>query len=191
MTESGEIVIVTGVPRSGTSLMMQMLAAGGVPLLTDGARPADESNPRGYFELDAVKRTKRDRNWLDSAQGKAVKVIHALIPDLPLDRRYAVICMHRDMQEVVRSQRAMLERLGQPGGELTDAEFAAAFERQLAHLRNYLGGHRAFRLLEVNYRDCVERPAEVANRVAEFLGSPLDRERMRSTIDPALWRCRG
>ena len=123
------ITVVSGLPRSGTSLMMQMLAAGGIPPLTDGQRAADPSNPRGYLEFDPVKRLKGDRSWLPQARGKAVKIIHLLLPELadasPGD--YRVVMMRRPVGEVVRSQRAMLARQGKASAAVSDAQLGAAF----------------------------------------------------------------
>jgi len=106
---SDPIYVVSGLPRSGTSLMMRMLDAGGVPAVTDRIRTADDDNPRGYFELEAVKRTKQDPSWLDDAPGKAVKVISQLLCELPPDRAYKVIVMRRKLGEVSAAQKTMLE----------------------------------------------------------------------------------
>ena len=104
------VTLVSGLPRSGTSMMMQMLHAGGIPAVTDNIRLADKDNERGYYELEAVKRTKDDASWLRDAPGKAVKVIYLLLYDLPTDYTYRVIFMNRNLDEVLASQRAMLER---------------------------------------------------------------------------------
>jgi len=107
-----QITIVSGLPRSGTSLMMQMLAAGGLPPLTDGERTSDESNPRGYYEYEPVKRLRTDRSWLPQAQGRVVKIIHLLLRELPVEGQfqYRVILMKRPIEEILASQRAMLQR---------------------------------------------------------------------------------
>ena len=102
------IVVVSGLPRSGTSLMMQMLQAGGMPLLTDGRRAADGDNPKGYCEFEPAKRLKDDASWLGAAEGRAVKLVSALLFDLPPERRYRVIFMTRDLDEVLASQRDLL-----------------------------------------------------------------------------------
>src|SRR5947208_15012411 len=113
------ITIVTGLPRSGTSVMMQMLSAGGLPPLTDGLRQPDEDNPRGYFEFEPVKQIRRDTAWLQLAVGKAVKMVHLLLPELPLDQnhRYRVIMMRRDLSDVLASQNKMLMIKGLTGVE--------------------------------------------------------------------------
>jgi len=106
------ITVVSGIPRSGTSLMMQMMSAGGMPVLTDGQRSADDNNPRGYFELESVKSLARNQDVLTQADGKVVKVISSLLPSLPKDFEYRVVFMCRPLEEVVSSQNRMLERLG-------------------------------------------------------------------------------
>src|SRR5437660_12828449 len=107
-----EIIIVSGLPRSGTSLMMQMLENGGVPVVTDHIRTADTDNPRGYYEFEQVKKIKQDASWLPATRGKAVKMVSQLLYDLPTSERYKIIFMERDLDEVLASQEKMLERLG-------------------------------------------------------------------------------
>ena len=172
------VTIVSGLPRSGTSLMMQMLAAGGARVLTDGHRTADQHNPRGYFELEAVKHTRRDLSWLAQAEGKAVKVVHLLLPHLPADREYRVIFMQRDLAEVIASQRVMLQQQGRPGAALPDARLAEIFEKQLAEVSQWLAQNPNFRVLPVHHRDVIERPLAAAQQIATFLGGNLDPSRM-------------
>jgi len=183
--------VVSGLPRSGTSLMMQMLAAGGMPILTDGARAADQHNPRGYFELEAVKCTATDQTWLDMASGKAVKVIHLLLRDLPPRFEYRVLLMRRDMNEVLASQRAMLEPLGRTGAALSDDSLAAIYVSQLQCIKEWMLARPWFRVLEVDYAACVYRAAQTAARVSEFLELPLDCNAMAKAVDPSLHRQRG
>ena len=188
--QSSDIVIVSGLPRSGTSLMMQMLSAGGIPPLTDGARAADEDNPKGYFELEAVKRTRHDSSWLERAAGKAVKVIHLLILELPPTPQYSVILMRRAMDEVIRSQSKMLERSGKAPAALSGAKLGELFAMQLHQVRAHMSATPAFRFMEIDYRECVESPAHAAARVNQFLGGGLDQHRMAAVVDAALWRNR-
>src|SRR6516165_3287109 len=112
---SSEIIIVSGLPRSGTSLMMQMLDQGGLPVVTDNIRSADTYNPRGYYEYEQVKKIKQDASWRPAARGKVFKMISQLLYDLPPTERYLIIFMARDMDEMLRSQDKMLERLGRKG----------------------------------------------------------------------------
>lgn len=182
------VTIVSGLPRSGTSLMMQMLGAGGMPVLTDGIRAADADNPRGYFELEAVKRTKHDPSWLRNAPGKAVKIVYLLLQDLPPTHDYRVILMQRDLTEVLASQRAMLQRLGNKGAELSDAQMASIFQAQLKTTQALLRTSPNFQLLEIDHRDCLRDPARVVAQINAFLGGHLDESAMAAAIDPALYR---
>lgn len=184
------ITIVSGLPRSGTSLMMQMLAAGGMEVLTDGQRAADESNPRGYFELEAVKHTRNERSWLTQAAGKAVKVVHLLLPHLPADRAYRVIFMQRDLGEVIASQRAMLLKQGRPAAALPDSKLAEVFEKQLADVHQWLSLNSNFQVLDIRHRDVIERPLAAAEQIAIFLGGNLDPRRMAASVEPSLYRQR-
>jgi hypothetical protein len=182
------VTVVSGVPRSGTSLMMQMLAAGGMPVLTDGVRAADEGNPRGYLEFEPVKRTKEDATWLSTAQGKSVKMVYFLLRDLPADYEYRVILMRRDLREVIASQRAMLTRLGRSGADLSDTRMAALFEAQLGETRAWLRAQRNFSVLELDYSDCLQAPLYAASRANAFLGGTLDELRMAAAVDVSLYR---
>jgi hypothetical protein len=185
----GEFVtVVSGLPRSGTSMMMQMLAAGGMPVLADAGRPADEDNPRGYYELEAVKHTRRDPSWLLEAPGKAVKIVHVLLYDLPADRAYRILLMRRDLREVVASQRVMLGRRARPGAALTDEQLRTTFATQLQQLDGWLAQQAHLRVMPVPYAECVAQPAEWAARVDAFLGGGLDTVAMAAAVDVALHR---
>jgi hypothetical protein len=183
-----EIVVVSGLPRSGTSLMMQMLAAGGIPILTDGVRPPDEDNPRGYLEYEPVKGTKRDNSWVEAGRGKAVKVVHALLPDLPAAYHYRVILMRRPLAQVVASQRAMLERLGRPGGRLPDETLAGLLGAQLNAVADWVTIQLNFHLLEIEYHACIANPLDVASQVSAFLDGRADAALMAAAVDPSLYR---
>ena len=185
------ITIVSGLPRSGTSLMMQMLAAGGLPPLTDGQRTADADNPRGYFELEAVKRTKEDPSWLDDAPGKVVKMVHLLLRDLPADRFYRVIFMKRRLEEVVRSQQAMLDRTGKTGAQMPPDKLIAAFESQYRRIEAWLAGQDNFEVIYIDYNELIADPAPSIGALSAFLGGDLDEAAMRSAVDASLYRQRG
>jgi hypothetical protein len=187
----GVVTLVTGAPRSGTSLAMQMLAAGGMPLLSDGARAPDMDNPRGYFELAAVRRTRDDASWLAQAQGRAVKVVHALLPSLPAGRRYRVVDLRRAWPEVLRSQRRMLERAGSPeAAQGDDARLLALFEAQREAAERWTRRVAAAEWLRLDFASVVSQPRAAAARLAEFAGD-LDVEAMAAAVDPALYRQRG
>ncbi len=185
-----EVIVVSGLPRSGTSMMMQMLAAGGVSLLTDGMRVADEDNPRGYFEFEPARRLSKDPSWLPKAKGKAVKIVAQLLPNLPQDYEYRVLFMERDMHEVLRSQKKMLERTAQPGAGLSENDLARVFSAQVNAVRRALQ-RRAIPILNVSYGQAVPAPVEVAARVNRFLRGELDENAMASAPELGLYRQRG
>ena len=181
-------VIVSGLPRSGTSMMMQMLAAGGLPVLSDGVREADEDNPRGYYELEAVKRTKDDPSWLERSDGKVVKMVHALLTDLPNDRPYRVVFMRRKTETVLKSQAAMLNRLGEEGANLTPEKLAQLYESQIEHVKNYMGRQACFEFIEVWYGAIIEYTRPQIERINRFLSTKLDIDAMAQVVDPTLRR---
>ncbi len=180
--------IVTGIPRSGTSLMMQMLGAGGMPLLVDEVRPADASNPRGYFEYAPVLRSEADASWVDAAGGRAVKVIHALLPTLPQDRPYRVILMERPIDEILVSQDRMLERLEGSGAAPAGARVGGIFVRQLERTRALLSSSPCFDWLPINYPELVQAPDEPLECLQRFLGLEGRIEAMKACIEPSLHR---
>jgi hypothetical protein len=180
------ITVVSGLPRSGTSLMMQMLSAGGLPALTDDLREADESNPRGYFEFEPVKQLRTDRGWLDQARGRAVKIIHVLLRELPTDGtyQYRVILMKRPMEEILASQRAMLKRQGKPSAD--EAMLAKIYTSQLAQAEEWLDSQPTFSFLPVEYHDVLKEPREAAAEIDTFLDGGLDVGAMVQVVDPTL-----
>ena len=184
------ITVVSGLPRSGTSMMMQMLAAGGMPVVSDGLRTADADNPRGYFELEAVKKSKADPAWVAGARGHAVKVISMLLCELPADYEYRVVFMLRDMGEILASQKEMLKRRGTLGADSGDAAMQRHFEAHLKKVGAWLAERKNFRVHFCEYRALLREPASQAHRVADFLGGSLDEPAMVRAIDPALHRNR-
>jgi len=183
-----DIIVVSGLPRSGTSLMMQMLDRGGIPAVTDEVRTADADNPRGYYELERVKALKRDASWLPEVKGKAVKVISQLLYELPSNHRYRVIFMERDLDEVILSQEKMLERLGKTPAPRDAIE--RHFTQHLERLRDWLADQRYIDVLYVRYDDVMERPEEQASRIAAFLEGRVDPARMVQAVDSSLYRNR-
>jgi len=189
-----EIVVVAGIPRSGTSLLMQMLGAGGMPLLCDGVRAPDPDNPRGYFELEAARRLARESGWLVAARGRAVKIVHALVPELPAQHRYRVLLVERRMDEVLASQERMLARAAQRDGTpppAADERLGAVFAAQSTRLKRWLDAQPNVRWLLVPHADLIARPLGWAARIDEFLGGVLDRDAMASVVEPSLYRARG
>ena len=169
---------------------MQMLVAGGMRALTDGARQADPDNPRGYFELEAVKRLPAETAWLNDAPGRVVKIIHALVAHLPDDRDYRVLFMRRDILEVVRSQATMLARWGHAGSSLSPERLAAVYAAQLVGLDQWLAARPCFRVLQVDYSSLVSSPLAEAAAINRFLGGALAESAMAAAVDPSLYRNR-
>ena len=188
----GELVVVSGIPRSGTSMMMKMLAAGGVPLLTDGIRPADCDNPEGYFEFEPIKRMRGDPGCLHHADGKAVKVVSWLLRELPLDRRYRLIFMLRDVEEILSSQRQMLVRRGKSTALEAEEGLRSAFENHLEATKKWLREHAGnFEVLFLGFAQVHADPHGEAGRVCGYLGGGLDVEAMADAVNPDLYRQRG
>jgi hypothetical protein len=191
MSAAGEpIVVVSGLPRSGTSLVMQMLRAGGVSILADDHRPADESNPRGYLEYEPVKWLAAGAGWIDAARGRAVKVIAQLVPFLPADRPYRVLFVRRDVGETLESQAAMLRALGRavaPAG----ADLRAVFERQFEAAREFVRRLPAADQTTLDHRAILADPGSAAHEIKGFLGrADLDTAAMAAAVDPSLYRSR-
>lgn len=189
-TTRNYLTIVSGLPRSGTSMMMQMLDKGGIPALIDHIRTADEDNPKGYYEFEAVKQTKKDATWLKDAPGKVVKMVHLLLLDLPPNRDYRIVFMRRDLKEVVKSQNKMLERNQKGGGDLPDDKIIEVFKMQLAKVYKWVADHQNFKMLEVNYNDMLKTPEPVVAQINGFLDGSLDTAAMLNVIDPTLYRNR-
>ena len=171
-------------------MIMQMLEAGGVPILSDQLRQADEDNPKGYYELEAVKRTRYDAWWLKDAGGKAVKVISRLLGDLPADRRYKVILMRREMEELLASQRTMLARRGQEAGGGDDAELGRLFATHVEQVRIWLQAQANLEYLEIWYSEVLRDPTGAAAQIGLLLRRPLHVERMAAIVDARLYRHR-
>ena len=189
-TPADFITVVSGLPRSGTSLMMQMLHAGGMPVVADGLRAADADNPRGYLELEAVKKLKDNAAWLSTAHGHAVKVISMLLYELPAAHSYRVIFMDRDMTEILASQREMLVRRGVSTPDAEDVAMRQHMERHLEKVLAWLAARPNFRVLRCRYAELVHAPGEQIRRITDFLGLSLDEAAMRLAVDPTLHRNR-
>lgn len=186
------ITIVSGLPRSGTSLMMRMLEAGGILPLTDHERVADEDNPGGYYEFERVKQLEKgDTAWLEKMSGKAVKVISMLLRSLPADYHYKVVFMERELAEVLASQRKMLEHRDEEVDDLLDAKMFEIFTKHLAETKAWLAQQSNFDVLYINYGDLLIDPTPQVAQLATFFDDALDTTAMAQVIDPALYRNRG
>lgn len=195
LTRSGDdqfITIVSGLPRSGTSMMMKMIDAGGIPPVTDALRVADEDNPKGYYEFEQVKELDRstDKRWVRNARGKALKVISYLLKDLPPDNDYRILFMHRHLDEVLASQAKMLERRGEKN-DVSDDRMREIYEIHLRDVKRLLETRKDFTALDIHYSDVVKDPASQVKRIAEFLQLPPDAvARMSAQVDKELYRNR-
>lgn len=183
-------MVVSGLPRSGTSMAMKMLEAGGLRVVTDGRRGADEDNPRGYYEDERVKdlHLERDKTWLREARGKVVKIISFLLKSLPADNNYKVLFMRRNLREIVASQNKMLDRRGE-GNDTTDERAVRLLDEQVRDARFFLRRPQ-FHVLELDYAEMLRDARPQALRIAEFLGETLDVDKMAQVVDVQLYRNR-
>ncbi|MGI9244624.1 MAG: tetratricopeptide repeat protein, partial [Verrucomicrobiales bacterium] len=186
------ITIVTGLPRSGTSMMMQMLVAGGMAPLTDGIRGADTSNPKGYIEFEKATRLSSDSSWLGEAKGRVVKIVAQLLPYLPAEvdgkpANYRIVFMDRDLEEVVASQRTMLDHQRRRGAQLGGDQLAEIFGSQLGSVTTFIEDHK-IPCITICYSDAINTPHAVASDICHFLDRSLDTAAMSAAVDPALHR---
>lgn len=189
---SGEkfLTIVSGLPRSGTSMMMRMLETGGIPALIDNVRKADEDNPRGYYEFEAVKQTRKDPSWLKNADGRVVKMVYRLLYDLPPDHQYRVVFMRRKLEEVIASQNVMLARQAKPGGSLSDDKLMAVFKTELESVYRWIEKQPNFRILFIDYNEVLQDAAPAVEALYRFLGAKLNTAAMMKVVEPELYRQR-
>jgi hypothetical protein len=184
------LTIVSGLPRSGTSMMMRMLEAGGIPALVDNIRKADEDNPRGYYEFEAVKQTRKDASWLKTADGHVVKMVYRLLYDLTADHQYRVVFMRRKLEEVIASQNVMLARQAKPGGSLSDDKLMAVFRAELESVYRWLEKQPNFRILFVDYNEIMQDAGPSVDALNRFLGGKLNTAAMMKVVEPDLYRQR-
>ena len=186
------ITIVSGLPRSGTSMMMKMLAAGGMHILTDNIRVSDEDNPRGYYELEKVKALKNGENkWLSEAQGKAVKIISALLQHLPPQYQYKIIFMRRDLNEILASQKQMLVRRGETTDKIDDDTLGGLFQKHLLQVEKWISQQPNIGVTYVNYNDTPQNPEPDIQKVIQFLDMSLDKSLMQGVPEKNLYHQRG
>lgn len=184
------VIIVSGLPRSGTSMMMKAIEAGGIKPIIDHIRKADEDNPKGYYEFEPVKKTKEDSSWLKDASGKVVKMVYRLLYDLPADYQYRVVFTQRDLKEVLASQTKMLERSGKSGGGISDEQMEALFTAELSKCEKWLSDQPNFKVLYISHRDMINDGLVQAQKINGFLDGDLDVNAMASVVDTALYRNR-
>jgi len=186
--KSTEIIVVSGLPRSGTSLMMQMLEAGGLPILMDNLRPPDSNNPRGYYEYEPARRLYQgNTGWLDQARGHGVKIVSPLLEYLPPDYNYSLIFMNRPLYEVLRSQAVMLEKQHAPS---QPDDLQTRYTEHLTSTKTWLTRQPNFRVLQVDYHHVLQQPHSSAAEITAFCRHPLDPEAMAAVVDLRLYRQR-
>jgi hypothetical protein len=187
------IVVVSGLPRSGTSMLMKMLESGGMEILSDSERAADIDNPKGYFEYGRIKDLEKetDKSYIREGRGKVLKVISFLIKDLPDDNDYRVIFMRRDLDEVLASQNKMIHRLGTTDTTATEAAMKEAYRNDIVRTRLLCRDRPNFELIEIGYKPTIENPAATARSVNAFVGGHLNEAAMREAVDGSLYRNRG
>ena len=193
------VIIVSGLPRSGTSMMMKMLEAGGLKVFVDNLRTPDADNPEGYYEYERVKQLdKGDTAWVKDARGQVVKVISALLEHLPPENEYKVLFMCRSLDEVLASQQKMLARRGEKSDPaedeqiagISDEEMARLFRKHLASVESWLKGQPNFSVLDVDYNEMLGNPEPQIEAVNRFLGGALNEARMANVVNPNLYRNR-
>lgn len=186
------IILVSGLPRSGTSMLMLMLKEAGLTIVCDHLRTADEDNPKGYHELERVKELDKteEKSWLKNHRGEVIKIISFLLQDLPDNVNYKVIFMRRDLDEVLRSQNKMLERNGNAGTDASDEKMHKNYDMHLRKVFYRLNRAPNFQVLYVDYPSVVANPRHEAGRISEFLGGGLDAEKMANAVDSSLYRNR-
>ena len=185
-----DIIVVSGLPRSGTSMLMKMLAEGGLETVTDSLRAADDDNPNGYFEFEPVKQlTDGNTQWLDEARGKTVKVISALLEYLPAKYHYKVIFMERSLKEVLASQKKMLVNRSEDS-TISDAEMEEQFQKHLAAIKYWLARQPNIDVLYVDYRRMLASPASYCGIIADFIALPIDTKKMQAVPNERLYRNR-
>lgn len=184
-------MVISGLPRSGTSMTMKMLEAGGIPPLTDGLRSADSDNPKGYYEFERVKKLKQgDTAWLPQARGKAVKIISALLPYLPDHNDYKIIFMRRKISEILASQRRMLINCGEDPDSVDEAKMEILFQKHLKQTEAWLESTTYVTHIDIDYNGVLSDPTPYVKRINAFLGGNLHADRMASVVDPHLYRQR-
>ncbi len=184
----GKITIVSGLPRSGTSMMMQIIDASGFPVLTDKKREADNNNPKGYYEYEPVKKLMVDKSWLPNANGKAVKIIAQLLPFLPSNYDYKIIFMRRDMNEVLQSQQVMLGKEKDVKAKNFPLKLSEAFQKQLQKVEAWVDSQPNVEMLDVNYTDVLENTEEELHTILSFIEHDGNIDEMKKIVDKSLYR---
>lgn len=182
------IIVVSGMPRSGTSLMMQMLAAGGVPIFTDKKRPADPNNYHGYFEHEAVKTIEKNTRWLENVKGRAIKIISPLLRYLPEKYDYKIIFMERNIDEIILSQNTMLKKSGKSPGRISDKRLHELYAQEIRSVKSWMDKQSNIDVLFVNYADLISDAIRHLRRLENFLDCRFDLHKMSAVVDKTMYR---
>ncbi|MGA7195276.1 MAG: sulfotransferase [Anaerolineales bacterium] len=184
------IIVVSGLPRSGTSMMMKMLAEGGLSILTDAIRSADDDNPNGYYEFELVKKLPDGQSkWLADANHKVVKIISALLEHLPANYHYKIIFMEREPREILASQQKMLTNRNEMS-KISDAEMQDQFQKHLAAIKYWLARQPNMDVMYVDYNKMISKPENYCQAIADFIAIPVDVSKMLSVPNERLYRNR-
>ncbi len=186
------IIVVSGLPRSGTSMIMKMLTEGGIETVSDGIRTSDIHNPKGYYELEKIKELDKgeDKSWLTGLRGKGVKIVSNFLKDLPGSNNYKVIFIERNLLEIIASQNKMLADRGEPAEPANNERMLRNFEGHLLKTKKLLKDKSWFNVLYIDHGEAIKNPYEQAKRIARFLGKDLNKEKMAGIVDPDLYRNR-
>ena len=184
------INVVSGLPRSGSSMLMSMLVEGGIEPLCDNIREPDEDNPRGYYEYERVKKLPEDTGWLKDARGKVVKVLAELILRLPQNYSYRIVFIQRDLDEMIASQRKMLIRRGKDPNKIPEQELRYLFNKSLKIIKNWLNKQPDMEVFYIRYNDILRNPMENIKKLNRFFGGTLDEQKMIAVVDERLYRNR-
>jgi hypothetical protein len=185
-----KIIVVSGLPRSGTSMMMKMLEEGGIPILTDAIRGADDDNPNGYYEFELVKKLPDGQNqWLADANHKVVKIISALLEHLPVNYRYKIIFMEREPREILASQQKMLANRNEKS-EISDTEMQEQFQKHLAAIKYWLARQPHMDVMYIDYNKMISKPENYCQAIADFIAIPVDVSKMLAVPNERLYRNR-
>jgi len=180
MSQHKDIIIVSGLPRSGTSMMMQMLGAGGIDLVIDEKRPVDEHNSAGYFEFERVKSLQQDNSWLEDHQGKAIKILFHLLRFLPVNLSYRIIFMRRNVDDVLKSQNRMLQSYDKPTQD--NILIKSLFDKALKEIEQWIMQQENMKGVFINYEDILNHPDNKVNKIETFLDRELNTEKMKSAV---------
>ena len=182
------IYIVSGLPRSGTSMMMQMLIEGGLKPYTDNKRAADENNPKGYFEHEAVKNLAGNKKWLKDLKNKLVKIISHQLFYLPSKYNYKIIFMHRDIKEIILSQTKMLKKSNKKAAEAYPYSLEIQYKKNLSQVMEWANDNYNVSMIVIEYKDTIDSPEIVAGKINEFSDNKLDKNKMFKVVDKNLYR---